>query len=198
MGLRPLAPVSYEPIKAIRTTAGGASVPVMFRTAQAATQTYQLGTPVYLVAGLVTEIVFSGANIVYGVSYEKASNLTTANTPQDLNDAGPPPNQPSAIITPVGAMIRDGLAGVYAANGQTVFSIALAIGQVFTQALLVAGTLYGITKDATTGFWFLDNTVTSGNSAVAQLLDVDDTCPNSATYGCRVFFQFAAAKRYFQ
>lgn len=198
MGLQPLAPVSYEPIRAIRTTAGGSSFPVMFRTSQAATQTYQVGTPVYLVSGNVTEIVFSGANIVYGVSYEKASNLTTAGTAQGLNDAGPAQNQPSSIIEPIGSMIRDGLAGVYAANGLTVFSIALKAGQVFTQALLVAGTLYSIVKDATSGFWYLDNTVTSGNSAVAQLLDVDDTCPNSATYGCRVFFQFAAAKRYFQ
>jgi hypothetical protein len=197
MPLQPLSPVSYEPIRALRTSAGGSSFPVMYRTDEAATQTFKVGTPVMLSSGNVAEITYGGANIIYGVSYEPAHNLTTAGTAQDLSE-GAPQNQPLAITTPIGAWPRDGKCGIYAANGQTTWSIALKVGQVFTQALLVAGTLYGIVKDSTSGFWYLDNTVTSGNNAVAELLDFDDTCPNSATYGCRVFFQIAAAKRYFQ
>jgi hypothetical protein len=84
------------------------------------------------------------------------------------------------------------------ANGLTVFSIALKTGQVFTQALIIAGTLYGLTKDATSHFWYMDTTVTSGNSAVANLIGVDPSSPNTAAGGTRVFFQFAEASRYWQ
>ncbi len=197
MAVQPLAPVSYEAIKAVRTLGSAAAFPQMSRQLEAATQTFSYGVPMRLVAGYLQECSFVAADTVYGVSTEKAHNLTVAGTAQDLNDAGPPPNQPSAVITPAGAAIRDGMMGYYAANGLSVFSIALKLGQVFTQGLIVPGTLYGLTKDATSTFWFLDTTVTGGNSAVASLIGVDGTCPNSATYGCRVFFQFAAARRAF-
>lgn len=198
MPLAPLSPVSYEPMKAVRVASSSAT-PAMRRTAENATQTYALGCPTMLSGGYVTEWTTTVSNTIYGVSSERAHNYTSAGIAVDLTDpaAGPPPNQPAALTTPIGAAPRDGLAGVYEANGLTVFSIALKLGQVFTQGLLIPGTLYGLTKDATSGFWFMDTTVTGGNSAVATLLDVDDTCPNDAVYGCRVFFQFAAARRAF-
>jgi len=148
-------------------------------------------------SGNQVEWTTSGANIIYGVNNEPGHNLTTAATAQNENE-GTPQNQPSAVTTAIGAWPRDGLLGVYNADGRTVFSIALKTGQVFAQTLMIAGTLYGLTKDATSGQWFLDNTVTTGNSAVAELLGVDPSCPNTAAGGSRVFFQVAAAKRYFQ
>jgi hypothetical protein len=183
----------------------------MLRTPEAATQTFKLGVPTRLVGGFIQECTFAAADTVYGVSSEQAHNYTNAggNVPPgiypfpppniDLNDpaAGPPPNQPSAVVIPIGAALRDGNCGNYGANGQTVFTIALKVGQVFTQALLIPGTLYGLTKDGTSGFWFLDTTVTGGNSAVANLLGVDPSSPNTVTDGTRVFFQFAAARRAF-
>lgn len=196
MPLNPLAPVSYEPMKAVRVASSQATTPAMTRAPEAATQTFQVGVPLRLVSGFVQECTFVGADIVYGVSAEPAHNLTVAGTGQDESE-GTPPNQPTAITTAVGAWIRDGNEGTYNANGSTVFSIALKATQVFTQALLIAGTLYGLVKDATTGFWYLDNTVTSGNNAVVELLGLDSSCPNTVTGGCRVFVQFAASKRYF-
>lgn len=196
MPTSPLAPVSYEPIKAVRVLSSQAATPALTRAPEAASQTTQVGIPLRLVSGYVQACTFAGADIVYGVAAEPAHNLTTNGTAQNESE-GTPPNQPSAITTAVGAWIRDGAQGSYNANGQTVFSIALKSGQVFTQALLVAGTLYGIVKDNTSGFWYLDNTVTSGNNAVAELLGVDTTCPNTASGGCRVFFLFGQTKRYF-
>lgn len=193
----PLAPVSYEAIKAVRTLGSAAAFPAADRVPEAATQTLQYGTPVMLSGGYLAAFSTGGANIVYGVSSEWGHNLTTAGTPQQYSE-GAPPNQPSASTTPVGAQPIDGMLGVYYANGQTVFSIALKAGQVFTEDLLIAGTVYGIVKDNTTGFWYLDNTVTTGNGAVAVLLGVDPSCPNTASGGSRVFFTFAESKRYFQ
>lgn len=197
MPASPLAPVSYEAIKAVRVLSSSAATPGLVRAPEAATQTFNYGVPLRLVSGFVQPCTFAGADVVYGVAAEPAHNLTTAGTGQNESE-GTPPNQPNAITTAVGAWPRDGACGTYMANGQTVFSIALKIGQVFTQALLVAGTFYGITKDATSGFWYMDTTVTSGNSAVAELIGYDQSSPNSATYGTRVFFIFAESKRFWQ
>lgn len=197
MPTQPLAPVSYEPIKAVRVLSSNAATPFMIRQLEAATQTWQQGVPLRLVSGYLQECTYAAADICYGVSAEHAHNLTTAGTAQDENE-GSPPNQPSGVTTAVGAWPRDGACGTYGADGRTVFSIALKAGQVFTQAMLIAGTLYGLTKDNTSGFWYLDNTDTAGNNAVAELLGVDSSCPNTVAGGCRVFFQFAAAARYFQ
>lgn len=191
-----LSPVTYEPIKCVRVASSQATTPDQTREQEAATQTYKLGVPLRFVAGFLQECTFVGADIVVGVSAEPAHNLTAAGTLQDESE-GTPPNQPSAITTAIGAWIRDGRCSQYHANGQNVFSIALKVGQTFTPALLVAGTLYGLTKDAPSGFWFLDTTVTVGNSAVAVLLGVDSSSPNDGTNGTRVFFQFASSKRYY-
>lgn len=192
----PLAPVSYEAIKAVRVMSSAAATPALTQAPEAAAQTNNYGVPLRLVAGYVQPCTFVAADVVYGVAAEPGHNLTTSGVGQQESE-GAPPNQPSAVTTAVGAWMRLGTMGSYNANGQTVFSIALKSGQVFTQALVAAGVLYGLTKDNASGFWYLDTTVTSGNSAVAELLTVDPTCPNSATGGSRVFFQFAASKRYF-
>lgn len=197
MPTTPLAAVSYEAIQAVRVTGSSAATPTSTRAPEAATQTFQRGVPCMLSSGYQVEWTTGGANIIYGIAQEPAHNLTTSGTAQDESE-GTPQNQPNAITTAIGAWPRDGNIGVYNADGKTVFSIALKSGQTFTQALMIAGTLYGLTKDATSAFWFLDTTVTSGNSAVAELLGFDSTCPNTASGGCRVFFQIAAAKRYFQ
>lgn len=191
-----LGQVAYEPIKIWNMNAG-LGFPTMTREPEAATQTNKLGTPVKLVAGYLTEVDFVGADIVYGVTSEPAHNLATSGTAKQSSE-DTPPNQTSAVITPIGAWMRDGNLGVYHADGNTVFSISLKAGQVFTQALITINTtLYGLTKDATSGFWYLDNTDTAGNNAVAILLGMDPSSPNTAAGGCRVFFQFAPSKRFF-
>lgn len=197
-----LAPVSYEPIKAVRTLGSQGSTPPMSRTPEDSAQTFQLGVPIMLNAsGFADELSTGAANIVYGVSGEPAHNLTVAGQPLNLNEKAPP-NQPSAVTTPVGAWPRDGNIGYYLADGITIFSIALKVGQVFTQALIqpsgTAVTLYGLVKDATSGFWYLDNTITGGNAGVAILIGLDSASPNTVAGGARVFFQFAQSRRAFQ
>ncbi len=193
----PLAPVSYEAIKAVRTLASAAAFPAADRVSEGASQTFQYGNVVQLSGGSLVIWDPTVDNTIYGVSSEWAHNLSVAGTPQQYSE-GAPPNQPSASTTPVGAQPIDGLLGVYLANGQSVFSIALKAGQVFTQALLANNTLYGLVLDNASGFWYLDNTDTAGPNAVAVLLGVDPSCPNTVTGGSRVFFQFAESKRYFQ
>lgn len=196
MPLQPLAPVSYEAVKPVKILSSQGVTPTSQRQLEAATQTFNYGVPLMLNASqYIVEFSSAAANLVYGVAQEPAHNLVTPGVAQDLNQKSPP-NQPGAITTPIGAWPVDGRMGLYEANGQTVFSIALKLGQVFTQSMI--GGTFGLTKDATSGFWFLDNTVTTGNSAVAICLENDSSAPNSATYGARVFFTFAQAKRVFQ
>lgn len=195
-----MAPVTYEPIVAVRVASSQAAVPAMRRAPEAATQTFNKGVPVMIDgSGNIVEWTTGAANIVYGVAAEPPHNLAVAATAQDLSE-GHPQNQPSGITTPVGAWPRDGKIEVYEANGQSVFSVALKAGQVFTQALITGGTaltLYRLIKDGGTNFWYLDNTLTGGNAGVAILLGVDPSCPNTAAGGSRVYFQFAAAQRAF-
>lgn len=195
-----LSPVTYEPFKAVRVASSAAAAPAMERHPEAATQTFKIGVPVMLDGGgNIVEFSSAAPNIVYGVSYEPAHNLTVAGVKQDLSEAAPI-NQAGGVTTPIGAWIRDGKLGLYQANGLTVFSGVLKLGQIFTQALLIAGTSYGITKDATTGLWFIDTTVVAGNSAVVTIIggDASPTAPNDAVQGARVLFFFTQSKRFFQ
>ena len=181
--------MAYEPIQVVRL-ASGLGFPQMDKAPEAATQSFKLGVPLSLSSGFLAESDFGTAVLIYGFSSEAAHNLAVAGTAQELSE-GTPPNQPSAKIIPLGAWMRDGLVGFYAANGLTIFSIKLKDGQTFSQALVAGGTLYGLTKDGTSGFWYLDSADTSGNNAVARIVGVD---PNDST---RVHFQIDASKRYF-
>jgi hypothetical protein len=184
--------VAYEPMRLVRST--GEGFPLMKRPPEGATKTFKFGVPIMLASGLATEVTFSGADIVYGVSSEAAHNLAVAATAEELS-IETPPNQASAKVIPVGAPIKDGTIGCYAANGANEFSIMLKDGQVYTAAL--NGGTYGITKDGTTGFWYVDTAVTTGNSAVVQIIGLDSSSPNTVAAGARVFVRFLSTKRVF-
>lgn len=184
--------VSYEPIRLAYSQGEGA--PAFIRESEGASKTFNQGVPLVLSSGHLQECAFSGAEIVYGVSSEPAHNYTTANTAQE-DSIGAPLNQPNAKTIAVGTPIKDGKIGVYKANGLNVFSAMLKDGQVFTQAMV--GATYGLTKDATSGFWYVDNTDTSGDNEVVTITGVDPSSPNSATLGARVYFTFVAALRQF-
>lgn len=188
-----LSPVSYEPIRVYRVQ-GTVGFPAVTRDPEDITQTFKLGVPLRYVAGMLQECTFSAADVVAGVSNEAAHNLAAANTAQDLSEATAP-NQASSKITPVGAWPRDGKLGYYHADGITTFSIALKAGQVYAASLLIPGTLYRLIKDSSSGFWYLDNTLTGGNAGVANLLGVDPSCPNTVADGSRVYFTFAPGQR---
>jgi hypothetical protein len=185
--------VSYEPIRLYFSQGEGA--PAHIRESEGASKTFKMGVPLVLSSGNLQECAFGGAEIVYGVSSEAAHNLTTANTAQETSYATPP-NQASAKTIAVGSPIVDGKIGCYKANGANRFSIMLKDGQVFAQSMI--GSTFGLTKDATSGFWYLDNTDTTGDNAVARCEGLDPSSPNTAAGGARVFFTFVSALRYFQ
>ena len=192
-----LGAVSYEPIRCVRVASSSAAMPDQTRELEDSSQTFKLGVPVRFVSGYIRECSFSAADVVVGVSSEFAHNLTTQGTAQDENE-GSPPNQPNAITTAIGAWPRDGRMGVYHANGQNIFSASAKAGQTFSQALILPGTYYRLIKDATSGFWYVDLTLTGGNAGVVNLLGYDTSSPNTAAGGVRVFFQFIETQRFYQ
>ncbi len=205
-----LGTVSYEPIIARYTVSGNASVPRNFRTPEKAGLTTAIGVPMTLVNGFLQECAFTGADVVYGVSYEPGHNLAASGTGTQGLSEYTPPNQPSGVILPYGTHMRDGNIGVYAADGLNVFSAALkyttlpnpannvvGVSQIFNNSLIIPGTYYALVKDATTGFWYIDITQAAGNAAVCQLIGVDPSSPNDGVNGTRVFFQFKSAQRQF-
>lgn len=182
--------MAYRPIVAVRTQSG-VGVPAQDRWGEKATQTFKQGVPLVLSSGELTEAAFGGAEIVVGVSVEPGHNLTTGSTAEPAYSEGTPPNQASAKIIPVGAWNRDGTIGFYLANGQNVFNASLKSGQTWSNSLLIAGTYYGLTKDGTTGFWYIDTSDTTGDNAVVELVGPDDRDTTSA------MFIFKSALRYF-
>lgn len=190
--------VSYGPIMGVGVIDGQGTM-TMDRHIEKASQTFKQGVPLTLTghSGTAAECAFGGAEIVYGVSLEAGHNLSSAAVdPANAEYSfGTPANQSSARIHPAGTWPVDGRVGFMRADGRNLFAIMLKSGQVFTTAMI--GGTYGLTKDGTTGFWYLDNTDTTGDNAVAVVYDVDPNSPNSATNGARVFFQFAEALRAF-
>lgn len=180
--------MAYGPIVAVRTLSG-VGFPAMQRAAEGASKTFKQGVPLVLNAGMLQECAFGGAEVVYGVSSEPAHNLTTADTAEPGYSEGTPVNQTGKII-PVGAWSKDGKIGCYLADGNNVFMVSLKSGQTFAQSYVLAGTYYGLTKDAG-GYWYLDLTDTAGDNAVAELVGgvSDDTT--------KVLFRFASTLRYF-
>lgn len=182
--------MAYRPIVAVRTL-NGAGVPAQDRWGEKATQTFKQGVPLILDTGELKEATLGAAEIVVGVSVEPGHNLTVGSTAEPAYSEGTPPNQASGKIIPVGAWNRDGTIGFYQANGQNVFLASLKSGQTFAQSYVLASTWYGLTKDGSTGFWYVDLTDTAGDNAVAQL--VGGVSDDSTL----VLFIFKAALRYF-
>jgi hypothetical protein len=184
--------MAYRPIVAVQTL-NGVGVPAQDRLGEKASQTFKQGVPLVLSSlGFLQEAAFGAAEIVVGVSVEPGHNLTTAATAEQGTSEGTPPNQASARIIPVGAWMRDGLMGFYKANSNNVFLASLKSGQTYDTAYLLASTYYGLTKDGTTGYWYIDLTDTAGDNAVVQLVGGVSDDATSA------LFIFKSALRYYQ
>jgi hypothetical protein len=157
----------------------------MVRPKEKASQTFLQGTPVqYDVAGATGFLIacpaitsVATANIL-GIAVEPASNLTTSGVAQTQNLIYKVPNQPSAVVTPIGAPPNDGTCGVYLAMDQTTFVGLLGNSATAANATLAqnqVGTIMGMTKDATTLFWYIDNNITVASSgACVQIVSLVD------------------------
>lgn len=164
----------------------------LIRAAEDSGETFKRGVPVKLDAqGMVAVVdsTWSAADVIYGISAEAAHNLTTDNTEEGGYNEATPPNQTGRTI-PAGAWMRDGKIGVYKADNQNVFIGSVKSDQTMAQSYILSATVYGLTYDSSSGYWYVDLTDTSGNNACVIL---DGVVPGDTS---KVYFHFESAQRY--
>jgi transcriptional regulator GlxA family with amidase domain len=146
-----------------------------------------IGTPVVLSSGVLIErtAISTSTSLIAGFTQEAAHSLTTTGTAKNLT-YGSVQNQASAQLIPLGGPISDGLLGIWVANDETWF-----IGKTdaaHTTIITDVGSIFGLTKDSTTNYWFVDTTITTtAGGAAVQVMAVID----AATVGGRVAFKVA-------
>ena len=167
----------------------------IFGLPEGATQTFKQGVPLKLSSGNLvacdTADPWSAADVVVGVSVSAGKNLATAGTTEEGYSIGTAPNQGSSKIIPAGVPVKLGTCSFYQADGSNIFEISLKAAQTFAAANVVAGSYYALKYDATTGYWYCDNTDTAGNNAVLAIVGVN---PNDNT---KVRVQFKSTQRFF-
>jgi len=191
------------PITPRRIGTNAAGVAQENRSAEKASQTFLQGTPVqYDVAGATGFVIAcptinsaATANIA-GFSVEPASNLTTSGVPKTLNLTQVPPNQPNAVITPLGVPINDGTVGFAVADSATEFVGVLGNSATAANATLAqaqVGAIFGLTKDAGNSFWYVDQNITTvaGGACVIITALIDPI----GTLNGRVMFRVLDAAR---
>lgn len=172
---------------------------------EAATQTFQSGTPVQLNAGNIQ--AWDGATIakgIAGISLEDAHNLASAGLgfPGAFTPVGFPgtgvtfgkvPFQPSAVNIPEGAPFSLGGLTYAQASLNTIFEAQTDnnTGAAVTPTKANIGTQYGLTIDAN-GTWYVDfGKITAGTNTVLVMVDldpIDGSIPNA-----RILFKFILA-----
>lgn len=178
------APFAAVPVSAVSGT-------TVFRISainEAATQTFKVGTPV-AVDGSGNIAAWGGADpagaaVWAGFSVQVGQNLATAGTALPVT-FGSVPNQTSAVNIPVGAPLAFGYAQFYALTGnQTIFRILLGSnGSNVVAAATNVGVKYGLTKDATSGFWYCDtNKSTVGTNTALQVVALDPWVPTTTVW----------------
>ena len=162
---------------------------------EAATQTFKQGVPLRLSSGYLaacdTADPWSAADVVVGVSVSFGKNLTAAGTAEEGYSIGSAPNQASSKIIPVGVPVKRAECAFYRASGSNIFEISLKAGQTHSAATVVAGSYYALKYDATTGYWYVDNTDTTGNNCCVSIVGVN---PNDNT---KVRVVFKSTQRYY-
>jgi hypothetical protein len=151
-------------------------------------QTFLSGTPVQVKTADGGLQAWDGSTItagIAGISYEAASNLGTtgAGAPVPLapftgvgavaGTFGSVPNQASAKNIAHGAPFNDGRCGLTINVADTIFAAAFGTtGAATTPANTDVGVAYGMTKEAASGYWYIDKAKTGG-TAVATIVGLD-------------------------
>jgi hypothetical protein len=184
--------MGYGPIQLAHSSGQEQAV---FHWQEAASQTFNEGVPLRISSGNAvacdTNDPWGAADVVLGISAEAGKNLSGAGVVDEGTSYATPRNQPNAKTIAVGTPFKIGTVMFYRADGLNVFRASFAAGQVFAQSLIIPGTFYALKRDATTGFWYVDNTDTSGNNAVVEIVGPVDGDTTS------VLFKFKASQRYF-
>lgn len=171
------------PFKVWRIAGSNAAFAPARRLGEKASQTFLFGTPVQIDSGTgfvqaCPAITSAATALIAGISVENASNLTTSATAQTLTLAGHPQNQTSAVVIPVGAPPNDGTVGFVQGDLDTHF-VGLEGGSTTDADGTIAATdlyaIFGLTKDATTNYWYVDKDITAVSSGacvqVTELID---------------------------
>jgi hypothetical protein len=165
---------------------------------EAATQTFLQGTPVQInAAGFLqaaAAITSVATAVVAGISLVAGANLGTAGVAQTQNLTNKVPNQPNAVITPIGAPPNDGTSQFILVSSDETFMGKMGNSNTAANAVLAqaqVGTLMGLTKDAGTGFWYVDNYITT--TAAGACVVIDALVDPVGTLNGRVEFHFTNA-----
>jgi hypothetical protein len=199
-------PAFADAIQPMLDLGGAISFPTKYLIEEAG-QTFLLGTPVQVNGTDGGIQAWDGTTVTLGIAgfaQQPAQNLGTTGAgapvgyspilgPGSVVGNYPPPgdsNQPLATINPPMTPISDGFNYFYIAAPTTVFigtwgtSVATP-GPLATTNQLV-GKAFGLTKDASSGFWYVDNNKTGAAAAVliVQLYPLDPV----GTVGGHVLF----------
>ena len=195
---------THLPIKQVLEKAG--TTPYTASQPEAATQTFQVGSPVQLNgSGYVQQ--WDGTTVsagILGVSESFGLNLAT----QGLGAPVPPfggitgniatqtygsvINQPLAVNIALGAPVSDGRTLYIEPNQDNIFQALFdnsngTVAADWTPVQASIGVNYGLTKDAN-GFWYVDKNKTAGN-AVVQIVGL----PQGSGLNYPVTFVFLTA-----
>lgn len=174
------------PIKIWKVQGIGTAQPSMRRIAEKAAQTFLIGTPVrveaatgFLIANPTISSVATA--IIAGFATEPANNLTTSGVAKTLT-YGSVQNQANAVLIPIGAPPNDGTMGVELANDIDWFVGVLGNSATAASATIAQtdlGALFGLTKDAGTNYWYIDNNITTAAGGaclvITELIDAVGT-----------------------
>lgn len=182
--------LTATPITVWKVKGNSDALPQLRRLLEVAALTVKIGTPVVVSAGYAIErtAIAAVSAIIAGFTTEAAHNLASSGVaPQGGSGLtyGSVQNQPSAVNIPVGAPMADGALGVDIADENTIFqgdtdtAHALAVTDVTA--------IYGLTKNAGNGQWFVDTTITV--EAAGACVEVLELISPVGTLGGRVSFR---------
>lgn len=194
----------HQPIRAVSTSSG--NTPKTLAINEKATQTFLLGVPVQLNAGVVQE--WDGATIAAGIAgfgLTFGANLASAGkgAPGAFGSVGAPGTistfgsvlfEASAVNIAHGAPMSDGRTVFEVANDDTIFEAQVdnSAAGAFATLQTQLGSTFGMTKDAT-GHWYVDLNKTGGSAVVVIIgFNTNDAL---GTNGGRVYFQVLNASQ---
>jgi hypothetical protein len=116
--------------------------------------------------------------IIAGFSQEQGHNLAVSGVGKTLTTGQIPPNQPAAVVQPIGAPISDGTCGLWVADDTSLFIAVYGDSTTAANAVLAqvqVNSIRGLVKDAGNNFWYVANdiTTTAAGACVEILFLVD-------------------------
>lgn len=181
---------TIAPFYCIQTVSGNS--PSVRRLPENALKTFVQGAPLVFSAGYLQESAAIAADTtkIVGFANENAHNLASAGVGGSGATFGSVQNMASGKNIIVGSPPQDGNIGVEIAVDDNLFVGYTDLAH--TLAVTDVGTAYGLTKDAVSGFWFVDTTITAGNGAILVIVGLYDP---AGTLSGRVIFKVAKANQ---